>query len=150
VEGGRSRGDTEDDSKTAEQIRRDKQAEAERDAATAAEAAAKATFAVLRSYDFPAANAALNAPHSSGNTAGGVTGTTDREGDGNKAGGSSVYQSVYRSVFASSKGNTAGASSSKEVLENDDPNEGPEGRAKRKTTPANVFYIVASPIASRQ
>ncbi|KAK5163364.1 uncharacterized protein LTR77_010737 [Saxophila tyrrhenica] len=121
---------------------RDKKNEDDTHAVSSTEAAAEATFAVLRTYDFPAANAALNARHSSGNTAGGVTGTTDGEADGNEGGGSSVYQSVYRSVFAPSKSNTAGGNTNREVLENDETTVTPDGRAKRKTTPANVFYIV--------
>lgn len=106
------------------------------------EAAAEATFAVLRSYDFAAANAALNARNTSGNTAGGVTGTTDGEGDDNESGKSSMYQSVYRSVFAPARSSTTGVSNSKEVLENEETDSGVDTRNRRKPTPANVYFIV--------
>lgn len=106
------------------------------------EAAAEATFAVLRSYDFPAANAALSGRNSSGNTAGGVTGSTDVEGEDNDAAKSSMYQSVYRSVFAPARSSTTGVSNSKEVLEDDEADSNTDNRNRRKTTPANVFFIV--------
>ncbi len=112
------------------------------DGSAAVEAAAEATFAVLRAYDFQAANAALNSRHASGNTAGGVTGQADGESDGTDSPGPSVYQSVYRSVFATGKGNTATANSSREVLEGEEPTSNVDGRIKRKATPVNVFYIV--------
>ncbi|KAK3052486.1 hypothetical protein LTR09_006340 [Extremus antarcticus] len=144
VEDGAGRGEerVKDGKRIHEQVAGDKELDEDNNAPGPPEAAAEATFAVLRAYDFPAANAALNARHTSGNTAGGVTGTTDRDADGNNAGGSSVYQSVYRSVFATSKNDTASANHGREVLENDEPTPGPDARAKRKTTPANVFYIV--------
>ncbi|TKA23662.1 hypothetical protein B0A50_06498 [Salinomyces thailandicus] len=104
-----------------------------------ADAAASGTFAVLRTYHFTAALAALGAKTGSGTS--GVSGgnaSTDGTVD---TGSESVYQSMYRSVFDRSK-NTSAANS---VLEN--AREGSDASvsakaAKKKAVGASVFYMV--------
>ncbi|KAI7508598.1 hypothetical protein KC364_g53 [Hortaea werneckii] len=102
------------------------------------DAAISGTFAVLRSYHFPAAAAALN---TRGN--GGAAGST-RNGayDGSTEGSSeSVYQSMYRSVFDRSRNGNAASS----VLENVDAaidSDGDDKSVKKKTVSASVFYMV--------
>ncbi|KAI6829648.1 hypothetical protein KC340_g8424 [Hortaea werneckii] len=102
------------------------------------DAAISGTFAVLRSYHFPAAAAALN---TRGN--GGAAGST-RNGayDGSTEGSSeSVYQSMYRSVFDRSRNRNAASS----VLENVDAaidSDGDDKSVKKKTVSASVFYMV--------
>ena len=98
--------------------------------------AASGTFAVLRSYDFQAANTALNARSSSNTGQGGVGASDGTVESGNNS--ESVYQSMYRSVFDRSKTATPSAS----VLQNDDASSSMNGRVRKRVTPANVFYIV--------
>lgn len=103
------------------------------------------TFAVLRKYDFQAANAAFNArnnnSNAAGNAAGGDVDGTIEAGTGSQ----SVYQSMYRSVFDRGKNLAASGAS---VLQNKGDGEEDEnaanGKAKKRgsATPANVFYIV--------
>ncbi|TKA65975.1 hypothetical protein B0A55_10877 [Friedmanniomyces simplex] len=116
------------------------------DAAYEGSAAADATFAVLRSYHFPSALAALNARAAGSNGAVAGTSTTSSvDGSGAETGGSgggSVYQSMYRTVFDRGK---TGATTS--VLEKDGEDvtavEGGAGRLNRKAVvSASVFYIV--------
>ena len=100
---------------------------------------ASGTFAVLRKYDFQAAQAALNARNNAGGSAaggsvGGDSGTeTNRESE-------SVYQSMYRSVFDRSKGSNQSSSVLASEEGEDDPP--PDARTRRRVTPADVFYIV--------
>ncbi|KAI7236645.1 hypothetical protein KC330_g3634 [Hortaea werneckii] len=103
-----------------------------------AEAAISGTFAVLRSYHFPTAAAALN---TKGN-AGAAGSTRNGANDGStEASSESVYQSMYRSVFDRSRnGNTASS-----VLENvheDTDSDGDDRSVKKKTVSASVFYMV--------
>lgn len=108
--------------------------------------AASATFAVLRSYHFPSAVAALNvrAPNSGttgapGSASNGVVDGREAEVIGNSS-SESVYQSMYRSVFDRGRNS---ANTAPSVLENwaDGTPEG--SKVKRKTTvSASVFYIV--------
>lgn len=108
----------------------------------AGDAAASATFAVLRSYNFPAALSALNARNST--TGGGTLGAgglTDGSTEG--AGGSeSVYQSMYRSVFDRNNKNAI----ANVVLGSESNNTGAEdeGRGKKKSAAvgASVFHIL--------
>lgn len=100
---------------------------------------ASGTFAVLRKYDFQAANAALTARNNaSGNTAGGGAAGDSGAETGKES--ESVYQSMYRSVFDRGKG----PSQSTSVLATEEgETEGtPYARTRRNVTPANVFYIV--------
>ena len=109
----------------------DKRAERE---TSASEGAASGTFAVLRSCDFQAANAALNARNNAGNAAGN---TASAEGVVEANSSESVYQGIYRSVFDRSRGSTPTNS----VLESEDTTSGVNGKAKRRVTLANLFYI---------
>ncbi|KAK3656380.1 hypothetical protein LTR56_003082 [Elasticomyces elasticus] len=103
-------------------------------------AAADATFAVLRQYHFPSALTALSARASGNNGSNAGTGTMDNSGgETTAASGESVYQSMYRTVFDRGKPVS--------VLERDSEDisgvEGPAGRLKRKpVVSATVFYIV--------
>ncbi|KAK5740107.1 hypothetical protein LTR17_004819 [Elasticomyces elasticus] len=103
-------------------------------------AAADATFAVLRQYHFPSALTALSARASGNNGSNVGIGTMDTSGgETTAASGESVYQSMYRTVF--DRGKPAS------VLERDSEDisgvEGPAGRLKRKpVVSATVFYIV--------
>ncbi|RMY13855.1 hypothetical protein D0866_14015 [Hortaea werneckii] len=103
-----------------------------------AEAAISGTFAVLRSYHFPAAAAALN---TKGN-AGAAGSTRNGANDGStEASSESVYQSMYRSVFDRSRNGNA-ASSVLENVHEDTDSEGDDRSAKKKTVSASVFYMV--------
>jgi len=108
----------------------------------AGDAAASATFAVLRSYNFPAALSALNARNSTtGSGTSGAGGLTDGSTEG--AGGSeSVYQSMYRSVFDRNNKNAI----ANVVLGSENSNTGAEddGRGKKKSAVvgASVFHIL--------
>ena len=97
---------------------------------------ASGTFAVLRTFDFPTAIAALNARN---NPAGGAAAAADGTVEAGSAGSESVYQSMYRSVFDRNKAAAANSS----VLEAEDASAAANANAKarRKVTPANVFYI---------
>ena len=64
---------------------------------------ASGTFAVLRKYDFQAANAALTARNNASGTAAGGSTAGDSGAEANKE-SESVYQSMYRSVFDRGKG----------------------------------------------
>ena len=103
------------------------------------EGGACGTFAVLRKYDFQAANAALIARHNASTNATG-TGTT---GDGNAEAAKeseSVYQSMYRSVF--DRGKATSQQTSVLATEEEEAEAMANARNKRNITPANVFYIV--------
>ena len=101
---------------------------------------ASGTFAVLRRYDLPAANAALRAENNGATGSGsGTAGPDGKTGDATSSGSESVYQSMYRSVFDRNKNTTSTTS----VLENEDGSlDGANGKVKKRVTPANVFYIV--------
>ena len=138
--GERKRGDAylenEKDGHTREQEAKDKQAYA---ASTTPDNGAAGTFAVLRRYDFPAANAVLTAKSNAGGVASGVPaadGNTETAGTSSE----SVYQSMYRSVFDRSKTNASSSSLMESQAEGSD---GVSGRARKRTsaTPATVFYI---------
>lgn len=103
------------------------------------EGGASGTFAVLRKYDFQAANAALVARHNvSANAV-----STGAGGDGGVEAAKeseSVYQSMYRSVFDRGK-----AGSQTSVLANEEEAAAAAlatAKTRRNVTPANVFYIV--------
>ncbi|KAK5154153.1 hypothetical protein LTS14_006838 [Recurvomyces mirabilis] len=110
-------------------------------------AAAGASFAVLRSYHFPSATAALNVRQSS---AGSINGTSSGSSDlpdssrADVAGSESVYQSMYRSVFDRSKGNAHPAASVLEASgEGGTGLDGTTSKTVRKPViSASVFYIV--------
>lgn len=103
-----------------------------------AEAAISGTFAVLRSYHFPTAAAALN---TKGN-AGAAGSTRNGANDGStEASSESVYQSMYRSVFDRSRNGNA-ASSVLENVHEDTDSDGDDRSAKKKTVSASVFYMV--------
>ncbi|KAI6850552.1 hypothetical protein KC352_g15086 [Hortaea werneckii] len=102
------------------------------------EAAISGTFAVLRSYHFPAAAAALN---TKGNV-GASSSTRNGAYEGSTEGSSeSVYQSMYRSVFDRSRNGNA-ASSVLENVHEDTDSDGDDRSAKKKTVSASVFYMV--------
>ena len=92
---------------------------------------ASAIFAVLRTYNFPLALAALNAR---------ATSSTGTDGGLPTGGSESVYQSMYRSVFDRGKPTGTGP----RVLLDEDPTISGPAAAKSKNKPANnnVFYIV--------
>ena len=101
--------------------------------------AASGTFAVLRKYDFQAANAALNARNNAGGSAAGSTAGGDSGAETIKE-SESVYQSMYRSVFDRSKGSNQ--SNSVLASEEGEGDQAPDARTRRRITPADVFYIV--------
>ncbi|GAB7359577.1 hypothetical protein MBLNU230_g6764t1 [Neophaeotheca triangularis] len=93
-------------------------------------ASAEATFAVLRSYNFPTALAAMEARSRS------ITG----EADGTEAAGSeSVYQSMYRSVFDRSSKNASAAA--KPLLDGED-GDAPNARLTKAAAAKHCFYVV--------
>ncbi|KAK5136181.1 hypothetical protein LTR08_004018 [Meristemomyces frigidus] len=102
---------------------------------------AEGSFAVLRSFHFGAAVAALNAKGSSGGGGGGGSGGGGGETMDGAVEGGSVYQNIYRSVFDRKKeANTASA-----VLESAAAaGDGAPGRLRKKPSAvgASVFYIV--------
>ncbi|RMY96818.1 hypothetical protein D0862_08400 [Hortaea werneckii] len=102
------------------------------------EAAISGTFAVLRSYHFPAAAAALNTKSNVG--AAGSTRNGAYEGS-TEGSSESVYQSMYRSVFDRSRNGNA-ASSVLENVHEDTDSDGDDRSAKKKTVSASVFYMV--------
>ena len=108
-----------------------------RDEVFTPEGAASGTFAVLREYDFPTALSTLNsrnnaAPSSSG------SGVQDVGSDSGGGGSESVYQSMYRTVFDRNK--TAGSANT--VLQNEDTSSAVPPKNGKKSTAANVYFVV--------
>nr|POF05418.1 putative ph domain-containing protein [Quercus suber] len=94
--------------------------------------AASGTFAVLRSYHFQSALTALNAKTgNAANTNGTIEGAPDTSGE-------SVYQSMYRSVFDRNKS----ANTTSALLQQEETADEGNAKARRKTVPTSVFYIV--------
>ncbi|KAK6434733.1 hypothetical protein LTR95_009084 [Oleoguttula sp. CCFEE 5521] len=108
-------------------------AEAQReDELSSYDSAASGNFAVLRSYNFQSALAALNAKSN--------TGPNGSEGSGENGSqeSMSVYQSMYKSVFERNK-----ATGQKSVLaEQDEVASAAAAAAKPSTTPATIYHIV--------
>nr|POE90020.1 putative ph domain-containing protein [Quercus suber] len=103
-----------------------------KDAEFAGEGAASGTFAVLRSYHFQSALSALNAK--TGNAAS-TNGPAEIVPD---SAGESVYQSMYRSVFDRNKN----ANTTNALLEQEEATSEGSAKAKRKTVPTSILYIV--------
>jgi len=103
-----------------------------------AEGAASAMFAVLRTYHFAAATAALNA-RSGGSGTAGPNGALN--GSVEMGSSESVYQSMYRSVFDRSKHATP-ASSALQTAGDEGGDGGTARTGWRKAVNASVFYIV--------
>lgn len=99
------------------------------DDTTSSEGAANATFAVLRSYNFPLALSALGSASN---------GPADAAGEGAGQESMSVYQSMYRSVFDRSKT----ALNRNPLAEEDEATSGAQARIRAAASARNVFHIV--------
>lgn len=99
-------------------------------------ASAEATFAVLRSYNFPTALAAMEARSRS--AAGAGSGTPSADGT-EAAGSESVYQSMYRSVFDRSSKNTP--ATAKPLLDGED-GDAAGAKLSKAAASKHCYYIV--------